>query len=76
MNTLRNNTYYHQQRYLREDIASISQQKDAMKKIQAESNKEFLEIKDTSCQIRYSGERKVKLSKSFRQQNRKTETGK
>lgn len=63
-------------RYVRKDIASINQQKDAMKKIQSESNKEFLEIRDTSCQIKYSGERKVKLSKSFRQQNRKTETGK
>lgn len=34
MNTLGTNTYYHQQRYLREDIASINQQKDAIKKKQ------------------------------------------
>lgn len=42
--------------YLIKDIAFISQQQDAMKKKQPESNTELLEIKDKGCQVKYSEE--------------------
>ena len=43
-------------RYLIKDIAFISQQQDAMKNKQSESNTELLEIKDRGCQVKYSEE--------------------
>ena len=61
-------------RYLIKYIAFISQQQDAMKKKQPESNTELLEIKDKGCQVKYSEEsQENRLSKSPRPQNKKTE---